>query len=599
MKKIRNFSIIAHIDHGKSTLADRILDITKTVDERDRKEQFLDDMELEKERGITIKARAVTLKHTVDGEDYELNLIDTPGHVDFSYEVKRALQACEGTLLVVDATQGVEAQTVANLFMALEQDLEIIPVINKIDLPSSDIDEVENEIDEILGVNPQDIFRVSAKTGKGVKELLDGIVRLIPPPRDTSNQPARALIFDSWFDPYVGVKLLIRMFDGNIGKGEEISLMHSKGKYEIMSLERYTPFLTPVKNLEAGDVGVVAAGIKSIQDVQIGETVTSFSNPADKPLPGFKPLKQMVFSGIYPIENEQYEPLKKAMEKLVLNDSSFSYEPETSSALGFGFRCGFLGMLHLEIIKERIEREYDVDLITTAPSVSYKITTTDKQELFIQNPDEMPESQFVQNIEEPFVDLSIQTPAAHIGPVVKLCEDKRGEQSAIHYLSTDRVSIEYEIPLAEIVYDFYDRLKTVSRGYASMDYEFSGYKSTNLVKLNILINGKLVDALSTITHKENAYYMGRSLVQKMRKVIPRQMFDVPIQAAIGGRVVARETVKAYRKNVTAKCYGGDVSRKRKLLEKQKEGKKRMKNIGSVEIPQEAFLVVLDNDDEKN
>ncbi|MFO7736795.1 MAG: translation elongation factor 4 [bacterium] len=599
MKKIRNFSIIAHIDHGKSTLADRILDITKTVDERDRKEQFLDDMELEKERGITIKARAVTLKHTVDGEDYELNLIDTPGHVDFSYEVKRALQACEGTLLVVDATQGVEAQTVANLFMALEQDLEIIPVINKIDLPSSDIDEVENEIDEILGVNPQDIFRVSAKTGKGVKELLDGIVRLIPPPRNTSNQPARALIFDSWFDPYVGVKLLIRMFDGNIGKGEEISLMHSKGKYEIMSLEKYTPFLTPVKNLEAGDVGVVAAGIKSIQDVQIGETITSFLNPANKPLPGFKPLKQMVFSGIYPIENEQYEPLKKAMEKLVLNDSSFSYEPETSSALGFGFRCGFLGMLHLEIIKERIEREYNVDLITTAPSVSYKITTTDEQELFIQNPDEMPESQFVQNIEEPFVDLSIQTPAAHIGPVVKLCEDKRGEQSAIHYLSTDRVSIEYEIPLAEIVYDFYDRLKTVSRGYASMDYEFSGYKSTNLVKLNILINGKLVDALSTITHKENAYYMGRSLVQKMRKVIPRQMFDVPIQAAIGGRVVARETVKAYRKNVTAKCYGGDVSRKRKLLEKQKEGKKRMKNIGSVEIPQEAFLVVLDNDDEKN
>lgn len=599
MKKIRNFSIIAHIDHGKSTLADRILDITGTVDERNRKEQFLDDMELEKERGITIKARAVTLKHTVDGEDYELNLIDTPGHVDFSYEVKRALQACEGTLLVVDATQGVEAQTVANLFMALEQNLEIIPVINKIDLPSSDIDRVENEIDEILGVNPQDIFQVSAKTGEGVKELLDGIVRCIPPPRNTVTQPARALVFDSWFDPYVGVKLLIRMFDGNIKKGENISLMHSEGKYEIMSLEQYTPFLTPVKKFEAGDVGVVAAGIKSIQDVQIGETVTSFSNPADKPLPGFKPLKQMVFSGIYPIENEQYEPLKKAMEKLVLNDSSFSYEPETSSALGFGFRCGFLGMLHLEIIKERVEREYNVELITTAPSVSYKITTTDEKELFIQNPDEMPESQFVQNIEEPFVDLSIQTPATHIGPIVKLCEDKRGEQSVIHYLNTDRVSIEYEIPLAEIVYDFYDRLKTVSRGYASMDYEFSGYKSTNLVKLNMLINGKLVDALSTITHKENAYYLGRSLVQKMRKVIPRQMFDVPIQAAIGGRVVARETVKAYRKNVTAKCYGGDVSRKRKLLEKQKEGKKRMKNIGSVEIPQEAFLVVLDNDDEKN
>lgn len=597
ISNIRNFSIIAHIDHGKSTLSDRLLEMTGSLSDREKKEQFLDDMDIEKERGITIKARAVTVLHKYNGEIYELNFIDTPGHVDFSYEVSRALTSCEGALLVVDATQGVEAQTLANVYMAIENDLEIIPVINKIDLPSADPEKAKNEIIEIIGIDATDALEVSAKTGVGVRELLDKIVTDIPCPKTDPAMKTRALIFDSWFDSYVGVRMLVRMFDGTIKNGDMAYLMHSESEYEVIEIVRFTPHPVKVNELNAGEVGVIAAGIKTIHDVKIGETVTVRRDESSTPLPGFKPMKQMVFCGIFPIETSKYEDLKKAMEKLALNDSSFSYEPETSSALGFGFRCGFLGMLHLEIVKERLEREFYLELITTAPSVSYRVVLNSGDVLFVENPDKLPSLQKIDHIEEPFVRASLFTPAEFIGGLVKLCLDKRGRQKNLTYQTTDRVILEYEIPLSEIVYDFYDKLKSISRGFASLDYEFLDYEKSNLVKMDILINGDPVDALSVIVHKEKSYYMGRSLVSKMRKVIPRQMYDVAIQAAIGSTVISRETVKAYRKDVTAKCYGGDVSRKRKLLEKQKEGKKKMKQLGNVEIPQEAFLAVLDASEE--
>jgi len=597
ISNIRNFSIIAHIDHGKSTLSDRLLEMTGSLTDREKKEQFLDDMDLEKERGITIKARAVTVLHKYNGEVYELNFIDTPGHVDFSYEVSRALTSCEGALLVVDATQGVEAQTLANVYMAIENDLEIIPVINKIDLPSADPEKAKSEIIEIIGIDATDALEVSAKTGVGVRELLDKIVTDIPCPKTDPAMKTRALIFDSWFDSYVGVRMLVRMFDGTIKNGDMAYLMHSESEYEVIEIVRFTPHPVKVNELNAGEVGVIAAGIKTIHDVKIGETVTVRRDQSSTPLPGFKPMKQMVFCGIFPVETSKYEDLKKAMEKLALNDSSFSYEPETSSALGFGFRCGFLGMLHLEIVKERLEREFDLELITTAPSVSYRVVLNSGDILFVENPDKLPSLQKIDHIEEPFVRASLFTPAEFIGGLVKLCLDKRGRQKNLTYQTTDRVILEYEIPLSEIVYDFYDKLKSISRGFASLDYEFLDYEKSNLVKMDILINGDPVDALSVIVHKEKSYYMKRSLVSKMRKVIPRQMYDVAIQAAIGSTVISRETVKAYRKDVTAKCYGGDVSRKRKLLEKQKEGKKKMKQLGNVEIPQEAFLAVLDASEE--
>jgi len=597
--RIRNFSIIAHIDHGKSTLSDRLLELTGTVSERESKDQLLDDMELEKERGITIKARAVTIdyKHK-DGNIYKLNFIDTPGHVDFSYEVSRALSACEGALLVVDATQGVEAQTLANVYMAIENDLEIIPVINKIDLPNADVEKVRDEIEEIIGIDASEAALVSAKTGVGVDALLEMIVEKIPAPKIEGIAETKALIFDSWFDPYVGVRLLLRMYEGNIKIGDKIYLLHSEKEYETVEIAVYTPFAEKVKSISAGEVAVIAAGIKNIHEVKIGDTVTLSGNRTKEPLKGFRQMKQMVFCGIFPVETSKYEDLKTAMEKLALNDCSFSYEPENSSALGFGFRCGFLGMLHLEIVKERLEREFNLALITTAPSVSYKVVTTRDEEYFIENPDALPDPQFIDHIEEPFVKVAIHTPPEYIGTLVKLCQDKRGRQTNMSYLTPDRVMLEYMMPLGEIVYDFYDKLKSYSRGFASMDYEFDEYERSALVKLDILINGNSVDALAVIVHKDSAYWVGKTLVQKMRKVIPRQMYEVAIQAAIGNRVISRETVKAYRKNVIAKCYGGDISRKRKLLEKQKEGKKKMKQIGNVEIPQEAFLVVLDTSEEK-
>jgi len=597
IRNIRNFSIIVYIDHGKSTLSDCLLEMTGSLTEREKKEQFLDDMELEKERGITIKARAVTVLHTYQGEVYELNFIDTPGHVDFSYEVSRALTSCEGALLVVDATQGVEAQTLANVYMAIDNNLEIIPVINKIDLSSADPEKAKNEIIEIIGIDATDALEVSAKTGFGVRELLDKIVTDIPCPKTDPAMKTRALIFDSWFDAYVGVRMLVRMFDGCIKNGDMIYLMHSNMEYEVIEILRYTPHPVKVNELNAGEVGVIAAGIKTIHDVNIGETITLKNDISPLPLPGFKPMKQMVFCGIFPVETSKYEELKKAVEKLALNDSSFSHEPENSSALGFGFRCGFLGMLHLEIVKERLEREFDLELITTAPSVSYKVILNSGEEVFVENPDKLPKQQLIDHIQEPFVKASVFTPAEFIGGLVKLCLDKRGRQKNLTYQTTDRVILEYEIPLSEIVYDFYDKLKSISRGFASLDYELLDYERSNLVKMDILINGDPVDALSVIVHKEKSYYMGRSLVAKMRKVIPRQMYDVAIQAAVGSNIISRETVKAYRKDVTAKCYGGDVSRKRKLLEKQKEGKKKMKQLGNVEIPQEAFLAVLDANEE--
>ena len=593
LERIRNFSIIAHIDHGKSTLADRLLEFTGAVSDREKTAQILDSMELERERGITIKASPVCLRYRAkDGQEYKLNLIDTPGHVDFTYEVSRSLAACEGALLVVDAAQGVEAQTVANVHMALDHNLEILPVINKIDLPNAEPERVKADIEEVIGLDASNAILASAKEGIGTEEILEGIVRLFPPPRGNPTAPLRALIIDSWFDPYHGAVVMMRVFDGMVRKGERIRMMFSGQSFEVTRLGVFAPEPVEVGELGAGEVGFLMAGIKEVSETRIGETITLEEMPALEPLPGFKPMKPMVFSGLYPTEANQYQALRDALEKLRLNDSSFTYEPETSQALGFGFRCGFLGLLHMDIVRERLEREFALSLITTAATVVYRITRTNGETLFIDNPVRMPAEGEIEQIEEPVIRATIHLPQEYVGAVLGLCEEKRGTQKEIRYLGPKRVMLVYELPLNEIVVDFYDRLKSVSRGYASMDYEVAGYRPANLVKLDVRINGDLVDAMSMIVHRDKAYYRGRDLVQKMRELIPRQLFEVVIQAAIGSRVISREAVKALRKNVTAKCYGGDITRKRKLLERQKEGKKRMKQVGKVEIPQEAFLAAL-------
>ncbi len=590
---IRNFSIIAHIDHGKSTLADRLLEYTGTVSERQRTEQFLDSMDLERERGITIKASSVRLRYrSDDGQDYILNLIDTPGHVDFTYEVSRSLAACEGALLVVDAVQGVEAQTVANVHLALDHDLAILPVINKIDLPSAEPERVNKEIEEIIGLDASEAILASAKEGIGTEAILKGIVKSFPPPRGEPTAPLRALIFDSWFDPYHGAVVVVRLFDGIVRKNMRIQMMSSGTIFEVTRVGVFSPGPVEVHELQAGEVGFLMAGIKEIGETRIGDTITAEEAPAAQPLPGFKALKPMVFSGLYPADAGQYQALREALEKLRLNDSSFTFEPETSQALGFGFRCGFLGLLHLDIVRERLQREYGVNLITTAPTVVYRVITRQGKTLLIDNPVKLPAESEIEQIEETIIAATIHLPQEFMGGVLKLCEEKRGTQKEIRYLGPRRAALVYELPLNEIVADFYDRLKSVSRGYASMDYEVSGYRASDLVKLDIRINGEVVDAMSMIVHKDKAYQRGRDLVQRMRQLIPRQLFEVVIQASIGSRVIARESVKPLRKNVTAKCYGGDITRKRKLLEKQKEGKRRMKQVGRVEIPQEAFLAAL-------
>ncbi len=590
---IRNFSVIAHIDHGKSTLADRFLEITGALQAREMEAQVLDAMDLERERGITIKAHPVCLHYTAkDGEPYVLNLIDTPGHVDFSYEVTRSLAACEGALLLVDASQGVEAQTLANAYLAVENNLEIIPVINKIDLPSAQPDEARRQITDIIGLDGDHALLASAKAGTGVPEILEAIVHRLPPPAGDPDAPLKALIFDSWFDPYRGVVIVLRVIDGAIRPGMKVRLMAEGQDYESLQVGIFTPKAVPVDQLGVGEVGFLVANIKKISDAKIGDTITEAGNEALEPFPGFKPLKPMVFAGFYPVEGHEYPELRDALEKLRLNDASFFYEPETSVALGFGFRCGFLGLLHMEIVQERLEREFDMDLVTTAPGVLYRVTTTDDVVREIDSPAKMPDAGLIDTIEEPVITAMILTPAEHVGGILQLCQDKRGVQKTLEYLASDRVLITYELPFNEVVIDFYDKLKTISRGYASLDYHVTGYWPSPLVKLDILVNGDPVDALSIIVHRDMAYERGRALAAKMRELIPRQMFEVAIQAAIGGRIIARESVKAMRKNVLAKCYGGDISRKRKLLEKQKEGKKRMKQVGKVQIPQEAFLAVL-------
>ena len=592
---IRNFCIIAHIDHGKSTLADRLLEITNTVSEREMKEQLLDSMELERERGITIKAKAIRMNYSAkDGKVYQLNLIDTPGHVDFSYEVSRSLAACEGALLVVDATQGIEAQTLANLYQALDHDLKIIPVINKIDLPSAQVDEVTAEIEEILGET--EVYPVSAKTGEGVLEVLEAIVREIPPPKGDPDAPLRALIFDSYFDSYRGAVAIFRVVDGKVKVGDRI-MMYSTGKvFEVTELGTMIPTQVPLESLVSGEVGYLTASMKDVKDTSVGDTITLADNPAKEPLPGYRKAKPMVFCGLYPVDNDQFPDLRAALEKLQLNDASLVFEPETSAALGFGFRCGFLGLLHMDIVQERLEREYNLNLIVTAPSVIYHVVTTKGNLLEIDNPSKLPSAQEIDEIHEPMVQATIITPDTYVGPIMQLCQDKRGMFKNMEYLNPTRAMLTYEIPLSEILMDFFDRLKSCSQGYASLDYEITKYQQADLVKLDILINGKPVDGLSTIIHREKAAHYGRSLAKKLKEVIPQHLFEVPIQAAIGSKVVARETVRALRKDVLAKCYGGDVSRKRKLIEKQKEGKKRMKAIGNVEIPQEAFMSVLKVDD---
>lgn len=588
---IRNFCIIAHIDHGKSTLADRILELTGAIDKREAKEQMLDSMDLERERGITIKLNAVQLNYKKNNEEYLLNLIDTPGHVDFSYEVSRSLAACEGALLVVDASQGVEAQTLANLYLALDNNLTVIPVINKIDLPSADPNKVTQELENI-GFNKEDIVLTSAKTGVGIPELLDKIIEVIPSPKGNRNEKLKALIFDSLFDSYRGVITSIRIVDGEVKNGDIIKMMETGAEYDVVGLSVNTPKEKQVDKLVAGEVGYLYASIKSISDVHVGDTITQKESPADEPLPGYKQIKPTVYCGLYPIESNKFEDLREALSKLKLNDAALTYEPETSKALGFGFRCGFLGLLHMEIIEERVEREFGIDLIATSPSVVYEVELTDKTKVIVDSPAKMPRREIVSKTYEPYVKCSIFTPSTYIGPLMELCQDKRGTFLSIDYLDTERVTINYEIPLSEIVYDFFDNLKSSTKGYASFDYEVIGYKESNLVKMDILLNGEIVDALSVIVHKDFAYQRGRIVVEKLKEIIPRQLFEVPIQAAIGMHVIARETVKALRKDVLAKCYGGDVTRKKKLLEKQKEGKKRMKQIGNVEIPQEAFLSIL-------
>ena len=590
---IRNFSIIAHIDHGKSTLADRILQLTGAVADRDMEEQLLDDMDLERERGITIKAHAVRLDYKAkDGKQYILNLIDTPGHVDFSYEVSRSLSACEGALLVVDASQGVEAQTLANTYLAIENDLELIPVLNKIDLPSAEPDRIKEQIENIVGLDASEAVLTSAKTGMGVDEVLEAIVAKVPPPKGDRNAPLKALIFDSWYDSYRGVIVLYRIIDGTIKKGTKIKFFNTGREYLVETIGVNRPRPTPIADLGPGEVGFLTASIKTVADVQIGDTITESARPVEKPFPGFQEVKPMVFAGLYPTDSAQYEDLRDAMEKLRLNDASFFFEPESSTALGFGFRCGFLGLLHMEIIQERLEREFNLDLITTAPGVRYRVTTTDGVTEEIDSPSKMPDTGRITKIEEPYIEATILTNDAFLGGILPLLDEKRGVQQKFEYVTKDRVMLVYELPLNEIVLDFYDRLKSVSRGYASLDYHLSGYKESKLVKLDILVSGEPVDALSLILHTDTATAKGRLLTAKMKELIPRQMFEVAIQAAIGNKVIARETVKAMGKNVIAKCYGGDISRKRKLLEKQKEGKKRMKKVGRVEIPQEAFLAVL-------
>lgn len=590
---IRNFSIIAHIDHGKSTLADRILQLTGAVADRDMEEQLLDDMDLERERGITIKAHAVRLDYTAkDGQQYVLNLIDTPGHVDFSYEVSRSLSACEGALLVVDASQGVEAQTLANTYLAIENDLELIPVLNKIDLPSAEPERIKEQIETIIGLDTTHTVLASAKTGVGIQDILEEIIKDVPAPKGDPNAPLKALIFDSWYDSYRGVIVLFRIIEGTIKKGTKIRFFNTGRDYLVETIGVNRPRPTPIDTLSVGEVGFLTASIKTVADVQIGDTITEAARPVDTPFPGFQEVKPMVFAGLYPIDSAQYEDLRDAMDKLRLNDASFFYEPESSTALGFGFRCGFLGLLHMEIIQERLEREFNLDLITTAPGVRYRVTTTNGEVTEVDSPSKMPETGRIAKIEEPYIEATILTNDAYLGGILPLLDEKRGVQKKFEYITSNRVMLVYELPLNEIVLDFYDRLKSVSKGYASLDYHFSDYRESNLVKLDVLVSGEPVDALSLVLHRNTAEAKGKLIASKMKELIPRQMFEVPIQAAIGSKIIARETVKAMGKNVTAKCYGGDISRKRKLLEKQKEGKKRMKKVGRVEIPQEAFLAVL-------
>jgi len=591
-ENIRNFSIIAHIDHGKSTLADRILELTGAITEREMQEQLLDNMDIERERGITIKLNAVQLKYNYKNEDFIMHLIDTPGHVDFTYEVSRSLAACEGAILVVDAAQGIEAQTLANVYLALENDLTIIPVINKIDLPNADPDRVKQELVDTLGFDKDEIILTSAKTGEGIKELVEAIIDRVPAPKGNSNDKLKALVFDSYFDPYRGVVALIRIMSGKVKTKDKIRLMASGATHEVVELGINNPKEQTKMELVTGEVGYLCGSIKSIGDIKVGDTITLDYNPAKESLPGYKPMKPMVFCGIYPIESSKYPDLREALEKLKLNDASLEFEPETSKALGFGFRCGFLGLLHMEIIEERIEREFKIDLIATGPSVIYEVEMTDGSIINVDSPVKMPERQKIKEIKEPYIRTNIFVPSDYIGPIMELCQDKRGTYISMEYLDKTRVNIHYEIPLSEIVYDFFDRLKSVTKGYASFDYDLIGYKPSNLVKMDILLNGEMVDALSVIVHKDFAYKRGRSVVESLKELIPRQLFEVPIQATIGTKAIARADIKAMRKNVLAKCYGGDVSRKRKLLEKQKEGKKRMKVVGNVEIPQEAFLAVL-------
>ncbi len=594
---VRNFCIIAHIDHGKSTLADRLLEATGTIAERDMQDQLMDTMDIERERGITIKLNAARMNYKAeDGKDYILNLIDTPGHVDFSYEVSRSLAACEGALLIVDATQGVEAQTLSNVYLAIEQNLEIIPVINKIDLPSADVERVKEEIEEVLGIDASMAIPVSAKTGEGIDKVLEAVVNFVPPPQDTSDKPLRALVFDSAYDPYLGTLCFFKVIDGNIRLGDKVKFMASGKEYEIVELGYLNPKRVPVQELKTGDVGYMAGSIKELTRF-VGDTVTLAEMPAAEPLPGYKEALPMVFSGMYPVDNDDYQDLKEALEKLKLNDSSITFEPETSSALGFGFRCGFLGMLHMEIAQERLEREYDLSIVTTAPSVVYRVHKTNGEVVEIDNPANLPAAQYRDFIEEPYVKVNIIAPNDYTGTLMDLAQSKRGIFINMHYIDKIRVDLEYEIPLSEVIVDFYDQLKSRTKGYASMDYEFKEYKRSDLVKLDIMLAGEVVDALSAIVHKDNAFYIGQKLTAKLKDIIPRQMFEVPIQAAYGGRIIARTNIKALRKSVLDKCYGGDISRKRKLLEKQKKGKKRMKAVGRVEVPQEAFMAVLSlNDD---
>ncbi len=586
--KIRNFSIIAHIDHGKSTLADRILEYTGAIDKRQMKDQLLDSMDIERERGITIKLNAVRLNYN----GYILNLIDTPGHVDFSYEVSRSLAACEGAVLVVDATQGIEAQTLANVYLALENDLEIIPVINKIDLPSADIPKVERELFDTFGFKSEEIIKVSAKTGEGISELVSAIIERVPAPEDKKNDKLKCLIFDSYFDPYRGVVILVRVMSGTLTKKTKIRMMSSGISYDVVSLGYHTPFEKEVDSLSAGEVGFITGSIKSLESVKVGDTITDDNSPAENVLPGYKPMKPMVYCGIYPIESNKYPNLKEAIEKLKLNDASLTFEPESSSTLGFGFRMGFLGLLHLEIISERIEREFNIDIIATTPSVNYEINLTDGSTIYIDNPSMMPDKVKIKEIKEPYIFTNILVPTEYIGPIMELCQDKRGIYRSTDYIDKTRVNIHYELPLSEIVYDFFDRLKSSTKGFASFDYEVIGYKTSDLVKMDVLLNGEVVDALSLIVHKDFAYTRGRKMVDNLKNIIPRQLFEVPVQAVIGSKVIARSDIKAMRKDVLAKCYGGDITRKRKLLDKQKEGKKKMKTIGKVEIPSEAFLSIL-------